>query len=84
LGTDPGDGHPSSSASSSIDSVNLEGEVHPVEFDTALPVEHNVSTRGASGEGETCGQVVVLYRIFCTLHKPFTKSFKANYLWIIS
>jgi len=63
LGTDPGEGHPSSSPSSSIDSANVEGEAHPVEFDTALPVEHNVSICGASREGETCGrkpQVVVL------------------------
>lgn len=37
----PGEGHPSSSPSSSIDSANVEGEAHPVEFDTALPVEHN-------------------------------------------
>ena len=55
MGTDPGDGHPSSSTSSSIDSANLEGEAHPVEFDTALPVEHNVSIHGASREGETWG-----------------------------
>jgi len=53
LGTDPGDGHPSSSPSSSFDSANLEGDTHQVEFDTALPVEHNVSIHGASGEGET-------------------------------
>lgn len=56
MGTDPGDGHPSSSPSTSIDSANPEGEANPVEFDTALPVEHNVSIHGASGEGETCGQ----------------------------
>lgn len=39
--SDPGDGHPSTSPSSSVGSANLEGEAHPVEFDTALPVEHN-------------------------------------------
>jgi len=55
LVTDPEDGS-SSSPSSSIDSANLEGEAHPVEFDTALPVEHKVSIHGASREGETCGQ----------------------------
>lgn len=56
LGTDPGDGHPSTSPSSSIDSANVEGEAHRVEFDTALPVEHNVSIHGACGYGETSEQ----------------------------
>ncbi|PNF42523.1 hypothetical protein B7P43_G08253 [Cryptotermes secundus] len=36
-----GDGPPSTSPSSSVDSANLEGEALPIEFDTALPVEHN-------------------------------------------
>jgi hypothetical protein len=44
LWLDVGDGPPSTSPSSSVDSANLEeGEHHPIEFDTALPVEHNVS-----------------------------------------
>lgn len=48
LWIDVGDGPPSTSPSSSVDSANLEGEALPIEFDTALPVEHNVSILVAS------------------------------------
>lgn len=34
-----------------MDSANFEGEVRPMEFDTALPVEHNVSIHGECGQG---------------------------------
>ncbi|XP_021928619.1 protein cereblon isoform X2 [Zootermopsis nevadensis] len=39
--SDFGDGPPTTSPSSSVESANLEGEVPPIEFDTALPVKHN-------------------------------------------
>jgi hypothetical protein len=49
LWIDAGDGPPSTSPSGSVESANLEeGEAHPIEFDTALPVEHNVSILVAS------------------------------------
>jgi hypothetical protein len=50
LWTDLGDGPATASPSSSVGSADFEeGEALQIEFDTALPVEHNVSICGVPG-----------------------------------
>jgi hypothetical protein len=68
LWIDIGDGPPSTSPSSSVDSANVEeGEVRPIEFDTALPVEHNVSIHVASDCTECGKSECVTWLVTCSV-----------------
>lgn len=72
LWIDVGDGPPSTSPSSSVDSANMEeGGALPIEFDTALPVEHNVSILVASDNMKCMKRCCYLVNhIFCADYKP--------------